>query len=93
MRLSPSARSQCSHRRHRKLLAKAWWTWACNPSTGPACAGMLHSAVSRERCGLFSNAIELVDAVTNSTGCVCDPTAVLRPAAMESHDDFDNHAG
>ena len=36
---------------------------------------------------------ELAGAVANPTGCVCDPTAMLQLVAMESCEDFDNHAG
>jgi hypothetical protein len=53
--------SLCLHRRQRKLLTKAWQTRACDPSTGPACAGLLRGVVSRERRALFSNAVELAD--------------------------------
>ena len=54
---------------------------------------MLRGVVSRERRALFSDVIELAGAVAKSTGRVRDPTAVLRPAAMESREDFDNNAG
>ena len=63
------------------------------PLYGPACARVLRGVRSRERRTLFSDIIELAGAIANSTGCVCDPTAVLRPAAMESLEDFDNYAG
>ena len=54
---------------------------------------MLRSAVSGERRALFSDVIELAGDVANSTGCVRNRTAVLRPAAVESRENFDNHAG
>jgi hypothetical protein len=50
------------------------------------------AVVSREHHALFSDVIELAGAVANPTGCGCDPTAMLRPA-MESCENFDNHAG
>ena len=52
-------RSPCLHCRRHKLPAQAWQTWACDFSTGPACAGMLRGVVSRERRALFSGVIEL----------------------------------
>ena len=51
------------------------------------------AVVSHERHTLFSDIIELAGAVANPTGCVCDPTAMLQLVAMESCEDFDNHAG
>ena len=51
------------------------------------------AVVSREHHALFSDVIELAGAVANPTGCVCDPTAMLQQAAMESCENFDNHAG
>ena len=84
--------SLCLHRRQRKLLAKAWQTRACDPSTGPACAGLLRGVVSRERRALFSNAVELADVLAMG-GAARVFSAALRPASAESREDFDNHAG
>ena len=77
--------SQCLHRRSRKLLAQAWQTQVCHPSTGPTCAGMLRGTVSRARREWFSK--PLCDGRKDGTA------AVLRPAAAESRADFDNNAG
>ena len=51
------------------------------------------AVVSREHHALFSDVIELAGAVANPTSCVCDLTAMLQPAAMDSCENFDNHAG
>ena len=84
--------SLCLHRRQRKLLTKAWQTRACDPSTGPACAGLLRGVVSRERRALFSGVVELADVLAMG-GAARDLSAALRPASAESREDFDNHAG
>ena len=84
--------SQCLHRGRRKLPVKAWQTRACNPSTRPACAGLLRGVVNRKRRALFSDVIELTG-MASADGSARDPSAALRPAAAESCEDFDNHAG
>ena len=71
---------------------KAWQTHACDPSTRPACAGLLHGVVSCECCVLFSSVVELADVLAMG-GAACDFSAALRPTSAESHEDFDNHIG
>ena len=81
-------RSQCLHHASRKLLAQAWQTRACDPSTGPDRAGIPCGVVSRERRDWFSELADIPVAVTRAPGS----TAVLRPVAAESREDFDNNA-
>ena len=78
-------RSQCLHRGCCKLLAHAWQTRACDPSTGPACAGMLRDTVSRACRDCFSEPAR--------DSCGDWTAAALRPAAAESCADFDNNTG
>ena len=84
--------SLCLHWWQRKLPMKAWQPRACNPSTGPACAGLLRGVVSHEGRALFSNAVELAGVLAMG-GAARDFSAALRPAPVESRADFDNHAG
>jgi hypothetical protein len=84
--------SLCLHRRQRKLLAKAWQTRACDPSTGPARAGLLRGVVSRERRALFSDAI-VPTGVPAVGGAARDLSAAPQPTSTRSREDFDNHAG
>ena len=72
-------RSQCLHRASRKLLAQAWQTRACDPSTGPDRAGMLRGVVSRECHDWFSELADITVAVAHAPGLA----AVLRPVAAE----------
>ena len=83
--------SLCLHRRRRKLLMTAWQTRACDPSTRPACAGLLRGVVSRERRALFSGVTELADVLT-AGNAARDFSVALQPASAESRQDFDNHA-
>ena len=80
-------RSQCLHRVSRKLLAQAWQTRTCDPSTGPASAGMLRGVVSRARRDWFSELANIT--VAHAPGSA----TALRPVAAESRMDFDNNAG
>jgi hypothetical protein len=50
-------RSQCLHRKHRKLATKGWQPRAYDPDTRPACAGMKRGVVSRGRRALFSDIV------------------------------------
>ena len=50
-------RSQCLHRKRRKLATKGWQPRAYDPDTKPACAGMKRGVVSRDRRALFSDIV------------------------------------
>ena len=63
---------QCLHHKCRKLVTKGWQPWAYDPDTKPACAGMTHGVVSRERRALFSGIVAgLADAGAAVQGGRC----------------------
>ena len=56
-RIRTVRRSQCLHRKRRKLATKGWQPRAYDPDTKPACAGMKRGVVSRDRRALFSDIV------------------------------------
>jgi len=57
VRVRTVRRSQCLHRKRRKLATKGWQPRAYDPDTKPACAGMKRWVVSRDRRALFSDLV------------------------------------
>ena len=57
VRVRTVRRSQCLHRKRRKLATKGWQPRAYDPDTKPACAGMKRGVVSRDRRALFSDIV------------------------------------
>ena len=75
-------RSQCLHRKRRKLATKGWQPRAYDPDAKPACAGMKRGVVSRERRALFSDiVVGLAGAGAAAQGGRCPSSSSSRERA------------
>jgi hypothetical protein len=73
-------RSQCLHRKRRRLAAKGWQPRAYDPDTKPTCASMRRGVVSRDRRAHFS---DIMVGPADATAAARDDRCPSSPSSRE----------